>query len=149
MSILEKDIKMYNEISDVKFLPTAFELPKSPFEYTKLHFFNNWIVGFTCSEGSFFIKSNNDGCFILKQRIHLNLFEAFKLIYTTNRKIESANNYVQFSISSKADVQKVINLFSFYGLHPLIGYKYIQYIKWLNNLRVSSRYNKLNYPDSK
>ncbi len=149
MYILEKDIKMYKEIPDRNNIPTVFELPKNPCDYTLLHFFNNWIVGFTCSEGSFFIKSNNDGCFQLKQRIHVNLFEAFKLIFSTNRKIDSTNNYNQFSISSKADVQKVINFFSFSGLHPLIGHKFIQYLKWLNNLRESSRYNKLNYPESK
>jgi hypothetical protein len=36
---------------------------------------------------------------------------------------------------------------AFSGLHPIIGLKYIQYTKWLNNLRESSRYNKLNYPE--
>ena len=90
-------------------------------------------MGFTCSEGSFFIKSNNDGCFQLKQRIHSDLFEAFKLIFSSatpqNRKIDSTNNYNQFGISSKSDIQKVINFFSFLGLHPLVGLKYIQYVK--------------------
>jgi hypothetical protein len=86
-------------------------------------------VGFTCSEGSFFIKSNNDGCFQLKQRIHTNLFEAFKLIFNTNRAINTSNNYAQFGVSSKCDIQKVIKFFSFSGLHPLIGLKYIQYMK--------------------
>jgi hypothetical protein len=95
----------------------------------------------------FFIKTNNDGCFQLKQRIHTNLFEAFKLVFNTNRKIDTTNDYNQFSVSSKADVQKVIDFFSFSGLHPLIGLKYIQYIKWLNNLNKSLRYSSLNYPD--
>ena len=98
-------------------------------------------------EGSFFIKSNNDGCFQLKQIIHSNLFEAFKFVIDTNRKIDTTNNYNQFGVSSKSDIQKVINFFSFSGLHPLIGLKYIQYIKWLNNLRESSRYSNLNYPN--
>ena len=92
------------------------------------------------------IKCNNDGCFQLKQRIHSNLFEAFKLIFDTSRKIGTTDNYNQFGVSSKSDIQKVINFFSFSGLHPLIGLKYIQYIQWLNNLRESSRYSKLNYP---
>jgi hypothetical protein len=76
---------------------------------------------------------NNDGCFQLKQRVHTNLFEAFKLVFfgsaTTNRKIDTTNNYNQFGVSSKSDVQKVINFFSFSGLHSLIGLKYIQYAK--------------------
>lgn len=82
------------------------------------------------SEGSFFVKSNNDGCFQLKQRIHSNLFEALKLIFDTNRKIETEKGlYNQFSVSSKSDIQKVINFFSFLGLHPLVGSKGIQYMK--------------------
>ena len=143
MYILENNIKMQNDIP--KDIPTKFEIPKSPLDYTLLHFFKNWIVGFTCSEGSFFIKSNNDGCFQLKQRLHINLFEAFKLVFNTNRKIDTTNNYCQFGVSSKSDIQKVINFFSFSGLHPLIGLKYIQYEKWLNNLKNSTRYKNLNY----
>lgn len=82
------------------------------------------------SEGSFFIKTNNDGCFQLKQRIHNNLFEAFKLVFNTNRKIEIEKKlYNQFGVSSKSDIQKVIHFFSFSGLHPLVGLKGIQYLK--------------------
>lgn len=147
MYIFKHDIKMYNQIPDNT--PAVFEIPKNPLDYTLLPFFKNWIVGFTCSEGSFFIKSNNDGCFQLKQRIHTNLFEAFKLMFNTNRKIDTTNNFNQFGVSSKSDIQKVINFFSFSGLHPLVGLKYIQYIKWLNNLRESLRYSTLNYPDAK
>ncbi|AGG16003.1 laglidadg endonuclease (mitochondrion) [Neurospora crassa OR74A] len=147
MYIFKNDIKMYNQIPDNT--PAVFEIPKNPIDYTLLPFFKNWIVGFTCSEGSFFIKSNNDGCFQLKQRIHTNLFEAFKLMFNTNRKIDTTNNFNQFGVSSKSDIQKVINFFSFSGLHPLVGLKYIQYIKWLNNLRESLRYSTLNYPDAK
>ena len=146
MYVLKNDIKMFNEIPDIKNIPTVFEIPKNSLDYTLLHFFRNWIVGFTCSEGSFFIKSNNDGCFQLKQRIHRNLFEAFKLVFNTTRKIDTTNNFNQFGVSSKSDIQTVINFFSFEGLHPLIGLKYIQYIKWLNNLQNSTRYSKLHYP---
>jgi hypothetical protein len=86
------------------------------------------LVGFTNAEGSFFIKENNDGCFQLKQRIHSELFEAFKLLFDSERKIYiEKNKYAQFSVSSKKDVQKVINFFSFSGLHPLIGLKSVQY----------------------
>lgn len=146
MYILKNDIKLYDEIADKANITKVFEIPNNPLEYTLLPFFKNWIVGFTCSEGSFFIKNNNDGCFQLKQRIHSNLFEAFKLIFDTNRKIGVTGSYNQFGVSSKSDIQRVINFFSFSGLHPLIGLKYIQYAKWLNNLRESSRYKDLNYP---
>jgi len=144
--IMKEDIKMYDKLP-IKEIPMLFKLPETALGYTSLPFFKNWIVGFTNSEGSFFIKKNNDGCFQLKQRTHELLFEAFKLVFNTNRKIDNENNlYNQFSVSSKSDVQTVINFFSFSGLHPLIGLKNIQYFKWLNDLKNSSRYKNLNFP---
>ena len=145
MYILINDIKLQSNIPEN--IPSFFKVPENPKDYTSLPFFKNWIVGFTCSEGSFFMKSNNDGCFQLKQRLHSNLFESFKLIFETNRKIDITNNFSQFSVSSKSDIQNVINFFSFSGLHPLIGLKLLQYQKWLNSLHKSIRYNKLNYPN--
>nr|YP_009763317.1 LAGLIDADG endonuclease [Metarhizium rileyi]QIS49095.1 LAGLIDADG endonuclease [Metarhizium rileyi] len=146
MHILINNIKLFNEIPLKVNINDTAKLPENAYDYTLLPFFKNWIVGFTCSEGSFLIKNNNEGCFQLKQRIHTNLFEAFKLIFKTNRKIDITNGYNQFGVSSKNDVQTVINFFSFEGLHPLLGLKYIQYIKWLNILKYSTRYNKLRYP---
>jgi hypothetical protein len=99
------------------------------------------------AEGSFFVKINDDGCFQLKQRVHILLFEAFKLLFDTKRKIYTEKDmYNQFSVSSKTNIQKVINFFSFSGFHPLIGLKGIQYLRWINSLRNSSRYNNLNLP---
>lgn len=87
-------------------------------------------MGFTIAEGSFFIKSNNDGCFQLRQRKDSLLYEAFKLKFETNRKISLDKGlYNQFSVSSKSDIQKVINFFSFSGYHPLLGYQLIRYEK--------------------
>jgi hypothetical protein len=79
------------------------------------------------------MKINKDGCFQIKQArsgIHYQLFEAFKLLFDTNRKIDiEKEKYAQFSVSSKTDIQKVIDFFSFSGLHPLTGLKNIQYFK--------------------
>jgi hypothetical protein len=95
----------------------------------------------------FFVKKNNDGCFQLKQRVHVMLFEAFKLVFETTRKIDTEKGlYNQFSVSSKADIQKVIDFFSFSGHHPLVGLKGIGYLRWLIDLRNSSRYGNLNFP---
>ena len=75
------------------------------------------------------------------------LFEAFKLVFKTSRKIDTEKDlYNQFYVSSKADIQTVINFFSFDGHHPLIGLKGIQYLKWLNVLRDNYRYANLNLP---
>ena len=62
------------------------------------------------------MKQNNDGCFQLKQRIHYDLFEAFKLLFNTNRKIHiEKEKYAHFSVSSITDIQKVINFFYCFG----------------------------------
>ena len=154
--IFKNNIKSYSEIAhygiergtwETQNIPSIYKLPNFYEDYLKLFFFKNWLVGFTSAEGSFFIKANNDGCFQLKQRIHIELFEALKLNFETKRSISIENNkYAQFSVSSKKDVQNVINFFSFSGLHPLVGKKYIQYLIWLNNLQNSSRYKTLNFP---
>lgn len=152
MFILKNEIKDYDKITRSRW----FELPRTAEEYKNLAFFKNWFVGFTMSEGSFFVKTNNEGCFQLKQRVHVLLFEAFKLVFETsrtpiNKKSKSAFEtekglYSQFSVSSKADIQRVINFFSFSGYHPLIGLKGIQYLKWLTVLRNTKRYANLNFP---
>ncbi len=97
------------------------------------------------------MKVNNDGCFQIKQKIislkDRELFESFKLLFKTQRSLSiESDKYIQFSVSSKNDIQTVIDFFSFSGLHPLIGLKSIQYFKWLENLRNSVRYKNLNLP---
>jgi hypothetical protein len=154
MVILKNDTKLFDEIPSlnidhrIKLLPELYATNvATALDYANLYFFKNWLVGFTVAEGSFCIKSNNDGCFQLKQSIHFQLFESFKLLFETNRQISTEHRkYNQFSVSSKTDIQKVINFFSFSGLHPLIGLKGIQYLNWLNNLQNSSRYKNLNFP---
>jgi LAGLIDADG endonuclease len=145
--IFKNEIKVFDQIPNINKINYFVELPKTASGYVELAFFKNWIVGFTMAEGSFCVKINNDGCFQLKQRVHVLLFEAFKLLFDTRRQIYTEKNmYNQFAVSSKTDIQKVINFFSFSGLHPLIGLKGIQYLKWLISLRNSSRYNNLNFP---
>ena len=144
MYILNNNIKKYSELPKVA--PIIHKLPTNVEGYVNLSFFKNWIVGFTVAEGSFLVKSNNDGCFQLRQKMHINLFEAFKLVFNTTRKIDTTHNFSQFSVSSKRDIQNVINFFSFSGNHPLIGVKNIQYLILLDKLRNSYRYKKLNFP---
>ena len=145
MYILKNDIKNFKDIP--REIPNVFELPSTARGYPQLPFFLNWIVGFTIAEGSFFIKSNNDGCFTLTQRLHIELFQAIKLVFKTTRKLENST-ISRFSISSKSDIQTVINFFSFSGLHPLVGLKNAQYLLWLERLNKSERYKNLNYPAS-
>lgn len=145
MYILENNIKDYSKIPKV--VPTIYPLPKTASGYTELAFFNNWVVGFTAAEGSFLVKSNNDACFQLKQRVDELLFDAFKLVFKSNRTIGlEKNSYNSFSVSSKSDIQEVINFFSFSGHCPLMGNKLIQYETWLTYLKNSKRYSNLLFP---
>ena len=54
--------------------------------------------------------------------------------------------YAKFSVSSKKDIQTVINFFLIFRFTFLIGLKFIQYFKWLANLQDSHRYKNLNFP---
>ena len=46
--ILKNDIKMFDDIPSKDNISNVFKLPESAYDYTLLHFFKNWIVGFTC-----------------------------------------------------------------------------------------------------
>ena len=136
--IIENNIVKYDDILNLK-LDNKLNID--------VPFFNNWLIGFTNAEGSFFMKSNGDGCFQLKHSIEKNLFEKIKSSLTKNICIEK-DKYEVLSLSSKYDIQKVINFFSFAGHHPLIGQKYIRYQIWLKILKQDNRYKDLKFPSN-
>ena len=144
--ILQNDIKYYSEIPND--ITSYYANIDKTDVILNLKFFSDWIVGFTMAEGSFIKKNNNDMCFQLSQRIELILFEAIKLKFGTKKKINIDNNqiYCRLSLSSKKDIQCVINFFSFSGNHSLIGLKLISYEKWLKELQQSYRYKNLIFP---
>lgn len=115
--------------------------------FNKLNYFNNWLVGFTMAEGSFLIKKNKDICFQLKQKYNLELFNNITLFFNTTRKLNIyKNKYIQFNVSSKNDIQNIINFFSFSNNQPLLGNKLISYNKWLFTIKNSIRYKELKTP---
>lgn len=150
MYIFKNNIKKFDQIPNIE-IPSFGKFPNQPLDYLKLPYFKNWVVGFTNAEGSFLVKVNNDASAFalqLKQIIHTELFESFKLLFETDRKISTEKNkYLQFSVSSKKDIQTVINFFSFSGLHSLLGHKNIQYLNWVNKLKISERYKNLKFPE--
>lgn len=87
--ILNNNLNIWKNIPDVSIIPFYNKLPNTAEGYFILPFFLNWIVGFTISEGSFFIKKNGDFCYSLRQRSHKILFEAFKIVFKTNVKISN------------------------------------------------------------
>jgi hypothetical protein len=122
-------------------------LPTTALEYYQLPFFFNWLVGFTIGEGSFIEKTNGEFNFSLVQRSHPLLFAAFQLVFNSTRQIEERSGISRFVVSSKKDIQSVVNFFSFSNLHPLLGYKLIQYNNWVNGLKNSLRYADLKLPE--
>lgn len=97
------------------------------------------------AEGSFYQKNNLDMCFSLKQQLGGNnkkIFESIQLLLGNNSKLYSPlgslslehrgkekNKYIQLTLSSKKDIQSVIDFFSYSGNYPLIGYKLLQYLQ--------------------
>ena len=140
MFILKTDQKVYDKLPAKGEIPSLFKLPKIASDYVNLPLFKNWIVGFTMSEGS-----------TQKKRLHVTLFNAFKEVFNTNRKWKKKVFFFLVFIINLVSVlkltYKLMNFFSFSGLHPLIGLKGIQYLKWLINLRNSSRYGNLKFPE--
>jgi len=139
-----------SQIPSSPFLPS---LPISPKLYLELNFFLSWVVGFTIAEGSFFNKKkDNSAWYSLKQRFQPDLFEALKLLFKTSSSIGLyQGKYQSLSISSKSDIQNVVNLFSFSYevVHPLIGQKALQYEKWIEDLKTNPRYKSLQLPSNK
>lgn len=123
------------------------ELPNNIKDYKLLvsDFFKNWLVGFVISDGSFYIKKNGDAVFSIKQREHVILFELIKEVFNTNIKIDTHGGFSKFAVTSKKDIQNVINIFNDKNLEPLRGNKKIQYIDWLNKIKNKNRYKDLNY----
>ncbi|RYE18430.1 MAG: hypothetical protein EOP45_14150 [Sphingobacteriaceae bacterium] len=143
--IFNTGITKFNMIPNV--VPVTSLLPPLPImaaSFLELPFFMYWIVGFTIAEGSFLVKANNDACFQLSQRLHALLFEAIKLVFGTNRKIGTElGKYHKFSVSSKKDIQTVIDFFATYN--TLMGNKLAQYNRWLDYLKSSTRYGSLKF----
>lgn len=139
--IIENNIKEYKNVDHSKIIKYVKVL-NDPKYILSLKYFNNWLIGFTIANGSFGIKNDGTGFYQLEKRIQLNLFEAIQLLFNNKNN----NKDMQLTITSKSEIQKVINFFSFEGNHPLVGYKHINYLNWLNNLKRSIRYSNLTYP---
>lgn len=141
--ILENNLIHWNE---VKFTPSITIYSSD--DILKLDFFGNWLVGFTIAEGSFFFKANGSAYYQIKQKGIENyaIIKAICLLIADREakaiKADSADCY-QLSLSSRIDVQKVVDFFSSPDNHPLYGYKLEQYNLWLLSLKRSSRYKNI------
>lgn len=117
----------------------------------ELDYFHNWIIGFTIAEGSFGVKKDGSAFFQIRQT-GIEAYDIIKAICIVIAKREARTikpdkyNSYQLSLSSKKDIQCVIDFFSSVKNHKLIGYKLIQYNIWLSKLKIMTRYKNLNFP---
>lgn len=123
-------------------------------------FFENWLVGFTEAEGSFyFIKKDMDDIyqpqislraeFRLSQNNNFFLLNKIKEKLKISRKVslqtKSSNHYYIVAASSLS-IQNVIDFYTNPNLVKFKGIKYLQFILWLKGIKNIIRHRKLKIP---
>lgn len=116
-------------------------------------YFNVWLIGFIEAEGCFSIykpaKDNSlVASFDIAQKDGFILLEAIKEFLSLSPKVGiDSTNCSRLKVSN---VRAIENIVKFIQKAPvkLIGYKKLQYLLWLKELRAIPRYsNKFNIPD--
>jgi len=126
-------------------------------------FFDNWLVGFTEAEGSFyFIKkkvsqigdisisetplraefrlSQNNNFFLLNK-----IKEKLKLARKVSLQTNSSNHYYIVAVSTSS-IQNVVNFYTNPCIVKLKGIKYLQFILWLKGIKKIVRHSKIKIP---
>lgn len=121
-----------------------------------LYYFENWIVGFTEAEGSFFlVNSYNDNSFLraeynlyLKDNIFLlsKIKEKLKLTRDVQLKTNSINQFYILATSVKT-IQNVINFFFNPSIVQFKGIKCLQFQLWLKGIKKIDIYRSIVIPN--
>lgn len=155
--ILDNDLKYWDEL-DIRTDRSEFKIggykendENAYLKIYELDYFPDWVVGFTMAEGSFGIKQNNSAFYSIRQTGLQNLPLIQAIQYTLLGELRSEikpdkDESYKIAMTSRADIQRVVNFFSNHTIHPLFGYKAYQYDKFILNLKNSKRYSKLNLP---
>lgn len=144
--ILENNIIHWNDVNYVP-VPLSF-IAISARDLVNLDFFADWSVGFTMAEGSFGIKESGSAFYQVKQSgiDNSELLKAICLMITAREAFSMRPDYqdsYQLSLTSRVDVQKVVDFFSSPNIHPLYGYKLKQFNIWLIALKGTRRYAQI------
>nr|AOO35689.1 LAGLIDADG homing endonuclease [Dunaliella salina] len=135
-----------------------YERPKlTPFNKIKdilnLYYFDAWLVGFIEAESSFSTfqatgESNKTAKFGISQTNGIQIITAIKerLSINSNPYINKETNHCVIETSNVRGVENVIKFLKNTPV-KLKGNKRAQYLKWLHELRVNSRYRNINIPD--
>jgi hypothetical protein len=124
------------------------------------NYFDNWLVGFTEAEGSFyFVKKKNitDNISQIPLRAEFSLSqsnnfclltkikERLKLTREVSLQTNSSNHYYIIA-GSILTVQNVINFYTNPNIVKLKGIKYFKFILWLKGIKNIIRYKKIKIP---
>jgi hypothetical protein len=129
-------------------------------------FFNNWLVGFTEAEGSFyFIKNklildlNLDSIlqpeiplkaeFRISQNNNLFLLSKIKEKLKITRKVSlqsNTSNHYYVLAGSNISIQNVIDFYTNPSLVKFKGIKYLQFILWLKGIKKVIKHRKITIP---
>lgn len=114
-------------------------------------YFNDWLVGFIEAVGCFtiykpFNQINNTVSFEIRQTNGLQILNAIKIHLEINSNLYTdKTNSVHLKTTSLKSIQNVINFLNKTDA-KLKGYKRLQYILFLKELRVNDKYKFLNIP---
>jgi len=140
---LYKDLKSY-----VRPNSTPFE---SIDQILSSSYFDNWLVGFIEAEGCFSIykskgQTNNTVSFEIRQTNGLQILEAIKFYLLINSNIYTdTTDSAHLKTTSIQGIQNIINFLNKTNA-KLKGYKRLQYLLFLKELRVNARYKTLIIP---
>jgi hypothetical protein len=117
-------------------------------------YFIPWLIGFIEAEGSFCIitrarkqKVNISGCFSTQQKDGEAIMKAIKLLLQSRVNLSKKKHKFQLKIESVKDIKSIISLMDLSPI-KLLGYKKLQYIKWLSQLKqIKKYYSKFKIPE--
>lgn len=129
------------------------------------NYFDNWLVGFTEAEGSFyFVKkklSDLDNFsqpqvqillraeFRLSQNNNFSLLNKIKEKLKISRKVDlqsNSSNHYYIVAASSLSLQNVINFYTNPNLVKFKGIKYLEFVLWLKGIKNIVRHNKVKIP---
>ena len=127
------------------------------------NFFDNWLVGFTEAEGSFYFikkdKSDIDNIyqdqiplraeFILSQNNNFFLLNKIKEKLKISRKVSlqtKSSDHYYIVAGSILSIQNVIDFYTNPNLIKFKGIKYLQFILWLKGIKNMIRYKNIKIP---